>query len=136
MNHTRETITDDNGSDFDPAQAAALLMQTTRQARQQLEPNPPWLLATRAALGLVAYGAIWLSVRGQHPYEHPTTAVIPVGVAAGVLNVIATVAVAKHAAAGVAGRSRLRPVETAVMAAVWIAGFAAICPLGRGGGGT
>src|SRR4051812_17469452 len=133
MNRTRDTTTDDNGSGFDPAQAAALLRQTTRQAREQFEPNPPWLLATRAALGLVAYGTLWLSVRGQHPYEHPTTAVIPVGVAVGILNVVATVAVAKHAVAGIRGRSRLRPVETAVMAAVWVAVFAAIAPMASAG---
>jgi hypothetical protein len=46
-------------------------------------------------------------VRGQHPYAHPTAAVIPVGVAVGIVNVVATVAVAKRATTGISGRRRL-----------------------------
>ena len=53
----------DNGSDFDPQQAATLLNQTGRQARRQLEPHPPWQLATRAAMALIGYGALWLTTR-------------------------------------------------------------------------
>ena len=55
-----------NDGSFDPGQAAALLDQTTRQTRRRLEPAPPWLLAIRAFIALAIYGAVWLSVRGQH----------------------------------------------------------------------
>ena len=70
MNDAPDTATTaGNGGTFDPRQAAALLDQTTQQARRQLTPSPPWLLATRAVAVLAALGAIWLSVRGQHPYQ-------------------------------------------------------------------
>jgi hypothetical protein len=123
MNATYNT-TGNNGNDFDPQQAAALLNQTTQQAKSQLEPFPPWLVAIRAFLALIGYGAIWLSVRGQHPYLHPTSALIPVGIGIGVVNVIAVTVVARRATSGVIGRARFRPVEVAVAVAVWVAVFA------------
>jgi hypothetical protein len=118
------TMTADNGGTFDPRQAAALLGQTTQQARRQLEPFPPWLLATRGVGALVVYGGIWLSVLGQHPYAHPTVVAVPGAIAFGVINLVATVAVAKRATAGVVGRSRLRPAEFVVAAALWVGVFA------------
>jgi hypothetical protein len=108
-----------NGGNFDPRQAAALLGHTTQQARRQLAPSPPWLLAARAAAVLAVCGAAWLSVRGQHPYQGPTAAVIPVLVAFVVLNFGATVAVRERALAGVRGTTRLRPAEITVMVVAW-----------------
>jgi hypothetical protein len=121
MNHTPDPATAENGGHFDPRQAAALLEQTTQQARRKLQPSPPWLLVTRAVMVLAACGAVWLSVRGQHPYRGPTTADIPVLVAFIVINLTATVAVAKRATAGVTGRSPLRPGEIALAALAWVA---------------
>jgi hypothetical protein len=129
MSHT----TDANGGTFDPQRAAALLDQTTRQARRQLQPTPPWLLATRAVMVLAALGAIWLSVRGQHPYRGPTTADIPVLVAFIVINFAATVAVRQRATAGVRGRSRLRPAEITVMVLAWVAAVAVLVALAAAG---
>ena len=99
MNHTPDTTTAGNGGNFDPQQAAALLEQTTQQARRKLAPSPPWLLATRAVAVLAALGAIWLSVRGQHPYKGPTAADTPILIAFIVLNFGATVAVRGRALA-------------------------------------
>jgi hypothetical protein len=121
MNHTPDaTAAGDNGA-FDPQQAAALLDQTTRQARRQLEPSPPWLLVIRAVLVLAALGAIWLSVRGQHPYRGPTAADIPILVGFIVLNFAATVAVRRHATAGVQGRSRFSQGEIMVLVVAFVA---------------
>jgi hypothetical protein len=122
MYYNTENTTAEN-SEFDPGAAAMLLRQTTLEARRSFEPFPPWLLVVRAFLALGAYGAIWLSVRGQHPYAHPTAAVIPVGVAVGIANAVATVAVAKRATAGLGGRPRLRLGEIAVMVVLWIGVF-------------
>jgi hypothetical protein len=133
MNHAPDTATADNGGDFDPRQAAALLDQATRQARRQLQPAPPWLLATRAVMVLAALGAIWLSVRGQHPYRGPTAADIPVLVAFIVVNFAATVAVRQRAIAGVHGRSRLRPAEITILALAWVAAAAVLAGLGAAG---
>jgi hypothetical protein len=133
MNSTSDTTTAGNGGGFDPQQAAAMLDQTTQQARRKFEPFPPWLLAIRAVLALVGYGAIWLSVRGQHPYMHPTAAVAPVGIAIGVVNVIAVTVVAKRATAGVVGRIRFRPAEMAVAVAVWAGVFVVMAGLASAG---
>lgn len=121
MNPTPDTTTAGNGGNFDPQHAAALLDQTTQQARRKFEPSPPWLLATRAVMVLVTCGAVWLSVRGQHPYKGPTAAVIPVLVAFIVINFVATVGVRKRQTTGVRGRSRLRPAEIAILTLAWVA---------------
>ena len=121
MNPTPDTTAAGDGGTFDPQQAAALLGQTTQQARRKLQPSPPWLLATRAVMVLAACGAVWLSVRGQHPYHGPTAADIPILVAFIVINFGATVAVRERAMAGVRGRSRLRPAEITVLALAWAA---------------
>jgi hypothetical protein len=122
MNHTPDsTTTAGNGGNLGPQQAAALLGQTTQQARRKLEPSPPWLLATRAVAVLAALGAIWLSVRGQHPYQGPTAADSPILIAFIVLNFAATVAVRERALAGVRGRTRLRPAEITILVAAWAA---------------
>ena len=116
MNHTPDTTTPaGNGGTFDPQQAAALLDQATHQARRNLAPSPPWLLATRAVAVLAALGAIWLSVRGQHPYQGPTASVTPVLIVFIVLNFAATVGVRERALAGVRGSTRFRPAEIAVL---------------------
>lgn len=119
MNHTPDTATADNGGPFDPQQAAALLDHTSQRARRQLQPSPAWLLATRGVLVLAALGAVWFTVRGQHPYQGPTAADIPVLAGFIVINFAATVGVRERALAGVRGRSRLRPAEIAILAAAW-----------------
>jgi hypothetical protein len=121
MNPTPDTTTAGNGGNFDPQHAAALLDQTTQQARRKFEPSPPWLLATRAVMVLVTCGAVWFSVRGQHPYKGPTAAVIPVLVAFIVINFVATVGVRRRQTTGVRGRSRLRPAEIAILTLAWVA---------------
>jgi hypothetical protein len=133
VNHTPDTTSAGNGGSFDPQQAAALLDQTTQQARRRLEPAQPWLLVIRAVLVLAVCGAVWLSVRGQHPYKGPTAAVLPVVFAFVVVNFGATVAVARRATAGVSGRSRLRRAEIAVMAVAWVAAFVVMGALAGAG---
>jgi hypothetical protein len=121
MNPVPDTTTADNGGTFDPRHAAALLDQTAQQTRRRLQPFPPWFLTIRGVGVLLLFGAVWLNVRGQHPYAHPTTAVVPVAIGFGILNLAATVALARRANAGVTGRTPLRPVEFAGLAAIWIA---------------
>ena len=135
MNHTSGTAAADNGGTFGPEQAAALLDQTTQRARRKLQPSPPWLLATRAVMVLAALGAIWLSVRGQHPYKGPTSADIPVLVGFIVVNFAATVAVRAHAIAGVSGRTRFSQSEIAALVAAFAAAVVAMAVLGAAGVG-
>ncbi len=133
MNHTSDTTAAGNGGTFGPQQAAALLDQTTQQARRKFQPSPPWLLVTRAVLVLAALGAIWLSVRGQHPYRGPTAADIPVLVGFIVVNFAATVAVRRRATAGVSGRTRFSQGEIAVLVVAFAAAVVAMVALGAAG---
>jgi hypothetical protein len=133
VNHTSDTTAAGNGGTFGPEQAAALLDQTTQQARHKFRPSPPWLLVTRAVMVLAALGAIWLSVRGQHPYRGPTAADIPVLVAFIVVNFAATVAVRGRATAGVSGRSRFSQGEIAVLVLAFVAAVVAMAGLGAAG---
>ena len=132
MNHT-PGATAGNGGTFGPEQAAALLDQTTQQARRKFQPSPPWLLVTRAVMVLAALGAIWLSVRGQHPYRGPTAADIPVLIAFIVVNFTATVAVRRPAIAGVSGRSRFSQREIIVLVLAFVAAVVVMVALGAAG---
>jgi hypothetical protein len=120
MNSTPDYSAGDGGS-FDPAQAAALLDQTTQQTRRKTAPAQPWLLAIRAVAVLLVLGACWLNVRGQHPYSGPTSAVLPFVWGFVILNFAATVGFRMRATAGVTGKSRFRPAEIAVLTLAWLA---------------
>lgn len=120
MNHTSET-TAGNGDAFSPQQAAALLDEATWEARRKLEPSPPWVGATRGVLVLAALGAVWLSVRGQHPYTGPTSADIPILIVFIVVNFALATGFRARAGAGVRGPSKLRPAEMAIAALAWVA---------------
>jgi hypothetical protein len=133
MNRTSDTTAAGNGGAFDPEQAAALLGQTTQQARRKFQPSPPWLLATRAVLVLAALGAIWLSVRGQHPYRGPTAADVPVLIVFIVVNFTATVTVRARATAGVTGRSRFSQGEILVLVLAFVAAVVVMAGLGAAG---
>lgn len=125
MNPTPDTTSiSDDGGYFDPRNAAALLDQTTQQTRRSIEPAQPWLLVIRGVVVLGVLGGVWLNVRGQHPYQHPTAAIVPVVVAFGVVNLIATLAVAWRATAGVSGRRQLVWAEIAAVVVTWITVFA------------
>jgi hypothetical protein len=133
VNYTSDTMATGNGGPLGPEQAAALLDQTTQQARRKFQPSPPWLLVTRAVMVLAALGAIWLSVRGQHPYRGPTAEDIPILIAFIVVNFAATVAVRRHATAGVTGRSRFSQGEITVLVLAIAAGVVALVVLGTAG---
>jgi hypothetical protein len=130
VNYTSDTTAAGNGGTFRPEQAAALLDQTTQQARRKFQPSPPWLLVTRAVMVLAALGAIWLSVRGQNPYRGPTAADIPVLIAFIVVNFAATVAVRRRATAGLSGRSRFSQGEITVLVLAFAAAIVAMVGLG------
>lgn len=127
-----ETSGDEGG--LDPDQAARLLVQTRRQAQRALDFRTPGLSLIAAVVVLVAFGAVWLSVRGQHPYTGPT----PVGLIvlyAVVLIRIGTVLHAhRRAQAGVSGRSvRRRQTEAAALAVALIAVYVVMGALAHDG---
>jgi hypothetical protein len=133
MNQTHDSAAGGGGGTFDPQQAAALLDQTTQQARRNFQPSPPWLLVTRAVMVLAALGAIWLSVRGQHPYRGPTSADIPVLITFIVVNFVAAVAARGRATAGVSGRLRFSQGEIMVLVAAFVVAVVAMTGLSAAG---
>src|ERR1700686_4488223 len=115
MNDTpdlEQTATADNGGALDPRKAARLLEQTRREARRQFDPSPPLLTALMGAVILCAFGALWLSVLGQHPYTGPNLGVIALVYVTVAVTAAVTVRVHQRATAGVSGPSaRQRAVE-------------------------
>src|SRR6202035_6075971 len=95
-----ENTTVDEGGEFDPKAAAKLLETTTRRAQRQFEFPSPLLNLVQAFAVLAAYGAIWLSVRGQNPYSGPSGAAL--------VELYAFIAVAAVAVGLEARRARAR----------------------------
>lgn len=109
MNGTRnpnQTATAGDGDRLDPREAARLLDQARRNAQRQFDLNPPLIALIRAAVILVGYGALWLSVREQHPYEGPSLAAIAVVYTAVIVVIAMTAKVVQRATAGVSGPSQ------------------------------
>jgi hypothetical protein len=58
-----------------------------------------------SAVILVAYGSLWLSTRGQHPYKGPSFGVVALVYAAVAVALAVSVKVYRRATAGVSGPS-------------------------------
>jgi hypothetical protein len=115
-----ETYGDEGG--LDPREAARLLAKTQRQAQRGLDFRSPWLSLLAAAVVLVAFGAVWLSVRGQHPYKGPTAVALVVLYAVVLIRIGTVVYAHRRATAGVSGRSvSQRRAEGAALAAALVA---------------
>ncbi len=109
-------------NEFDAREAAALLEQTKARAQRSLDRRPPLLVLLGAVLFLVAFGAVWWSVRRQHPYDGP--AGWSLGVLYGIIAVwiVAVVFTLRRATTGIGGRSlRRQRAQGAAFATVWTA---------------
>jgi hypothetical protein len=108
MNETRDVgqhdIYDDGGG-LDPRGAARLLERARWQAQRGLDFRSPWLTLIAAAVVLIAFGAMWLSVRDQHPYKGPTAVGLVVLYAVVLIRIGTVVYAYRRAQAGVSGRS-------------------------------
>jgi hypothetical protein len=119
MNETQDR---QGAEELDPIEAAALLEQATQKAQRGFDPRPPLLLLAGAPFFLVAFGAVWWSVRHQHPYAGPAGWSLAVLYPIIICWALAWTAVYSNAMAGVGGRSsRLRRAEGLAFATVWIA---------------
>jgi len=109
MMGTRNTddiaTSDDGGGGLDPREAARLLEQTRREAKRRFDMRSPLLSLLAAAVVLCAFGALWLSVRGQHPYKGPTAAGLLVMYGILVCWISVVVRANRRAMAGLSGRS-------------------------------
>jgi hypothetical protein len=103
------------------AQEAAAIMQDARtHARKELAINAPVVCAAAALVMLLGYGAMWLSVRNQHPYTGPSgVSLAAVFVLSGFA--VAAVAVVAHRATDGLGGQSLR--NRRILVAMWGTGY-------------
>ena len=107
---------------LDARSAAALLDQTARHAQRQFDRRPPLLMLFGAALFPVAFGALWWSVRHQHPYHGPAGWALAVLYSIVIVWAVTVATVLRRARSGVAGRTQRRQrIEGVAFAAAWIA---------------
>jgi hypothetical protein len=106
------------------AQGAAVIAQEARErARRELRVRRPVLFVTWGLVVLISYGAMWLSVRGQHPYHGPAWETLLLAFLLFVAAAGATANVVDRAASGVSGWSEL---QRGIFALALVAGFAAL----------
>jgi hypothetical protein len=129
---TTETYEDEG--ELDPRAAARLLVQTQRQAQRELDFRSPPLSLLAAAVALAAFGAVWLSVRGQHPYKGPTPAGLIVLYAVVAIRIASVVFAHRRAQTGVSGPSvRQTRAEGAALAVALLAVYVVMAALAVNG---
>src|ERR1700677_4188918 len=93
--------------DMDAATAAAIMKDTRDQALRKLRPDHRATFTAWGLLWLFGDGAMWLTVRGQHPYHGPSPAAYAAVVLIASLAALASVE-ANRAESGVGGLSAVR----------------------------
>ncbi|HTX28583.1 MAG TPA: hypothetical protein VME19_16365 [Streptosporangiaceae bacterium] len=98
----------DDTADMDARDAAAIMQDAGNRARRELRVNTQAIYACAGVAWLLGYGGMWLSVRGQRPYQGPTPAaafiqVVLIGLAAAI-----TASVVGRATSGVGGFSAVQ----------------------------
>lgn len=115
---TTAPSTTEEDAALDPRDAAALLEASARDAERQFDLRPTILMFAAAVTVLVGYGAVWISVRHQHPYSGPTGHGLAVLYGVLALWIVLNVVLLGRALRG--RRSQERRLEAIVFAAVWI----------------
>lgn len=106
------------------AQGAAVIVQEARErAQRELRVRRPVLFVTWGLVLLVGYGAMWLSVRGQHPFQEPAWWTLLLALLLFLAAADITAQVVDRAASGIGGRSEL---QRGIFCLALIAGFAAL----------
>jgi hypothetical protein len=105
---------------LDARQAAELLQHTADHARGRLTVNYAPIYGAWGMAWLIGCGAVWLSVRAQHPFHDPAawaTAILAAGTS---LAATATAATVSRAARGIGG---VWARQARMFALSWPAGF-------------
>ncbi|HEY6278373.1 MAG TPA: hypothetical protein VIX86_18810 [Streptosporangiaceae bacterium] len=98
----------DGTAGMDVQAAAAIMAQAHERARRELAVRRPVLFLAWGLVVLVGYGAMWLSVRGQHPFHGPTAPAIATLVGLFLLAAVMTVWFVDRATSGIGGPSTLQ----------------------------
>ena len=110
----RETTPSESEASLDPREAARILTETQRTARNRFTHQTPLLSLANALAMLVIYGAIWSSSRGQHPYRGPSLGVIGAVYALVAVLIVVSVTLYVRANSGISGPSRREARLTAI----------------------
>ena len=123
-NDTNQTAMEGDGTELEAREAARILEQTQRQARRAFDLESPVVAVLAAAFFLFGYGAVWFSLRDQHP---AVPALWSLAVFYGLIAVLAVGAsvVSSRATAGVSLSLRARRERLALSAAIGAAGVGA-----------
>ncbi|MGO9781271.1 MAG: hypothetical protein ACLPKE_10375 [Streptosporangiaceae bacterium] len=101
-------------------EAAAVAQDARARARKELFISRPIVYAAWGLVWLFGYGAMWLSVRGQHPYTGPSGVSIAVVFVLAAFAAAAVLVIVSKAVAGIDGRSvRYRR----IILATWATGY-------------
>ena len=116
----------DEEAGMDLQQASAILQEARDRARRALVVRRPVLLAVWGAAWMVSDGAIWLSVRGQRPYNGPTpAALVTLTMAIAAATVFAVIYIGR-AGSGVGGLSVL---QRRILLLSYLGGYVALFTL-------
>jgi hypothetical protein len=113
----------DEATGMDLQQASALMHETGDRARRALVVRRPVLLAVWGAAWLVSDGVIWLSVRGQRPYNGPTPAALLTQTMVIAAAAVFTVIYVGRAGSGVGGLSVL---QRRILLSSYLGGYVAL----------
>ena len=112
------------GGTFAPQEAASILGDASAAAQRRFEQNPPLLHLIRAVVVLVAFGALWFSVRNQHPYVGPNPAAIVICYVAVAVAIATTAGSMRKANAGITRKDkRAQWIAAVVIGGAWIAAY-------------
>jgi hypothetical protein len=106
--------------DMSVEEAAAIMQDARAHARKELAINAPVVCAAAALVMLVGYGAMWLSVRNQHPYTGPSGVSLAAVFVLFGFAVAAVVVVAHRATDGIGGESAR---QRRILVATWGTGY-------------
>ena len=115
---TRNGPGTDDGPELDALGAADIMRQAQEQARGELTINRTLLLGGAGLFYLLAYGIVWVAVRGQRPYQGPPGWTLGVLTGLILIAVLMVAAVVNRAVSGVGGQSRRRRRITSLSLAV------------------
>jgi hypothetical protein len=120
----QENTDEDMG--IDAQRAAVILAEARERAQHQLRIRYPVLYVTWGLMYLLGYGSIWLSLRGQRPYQGPTSAALLSLTLIVAAAIAITVVLVGRAVAGVGGPSAL---QRRVYVLASLAGFVGLLTL-------
>ncbi|MGH3260075.1 MAG: hypothetical protein ACRDOU_32535 [Streptosporangiaceae bacterium] len=103
-----EDVDLNDGAGLDAQGAAAIMQEAGERARSELRVSHPVIFISAAVAWLLGYGAIWLSVRGQHPYQGPAPEAAIIQVVLVGFAVAIAASIVGRATSGVGGLSAVQ----------------------------